>query len=192
MTTSLPTINEEQAIDAASEQFTIFGERMSTEASLEWLETTLRDFLRRGLIETLKVIEAADQGDEIAHRALVCVFAEMQAPPAQLKAYVERAALQGPKTRKPGQHGPYDNWRRDIGIAVLVYWVRQQFGLSPTRNRESRRARRPSASSVVAAAMRRNGIEISESRVQNIWSRLTGAVIDFAATRQTFPSIMPS
>lgn len=195
MTQQLVAIDEEPIIAEAVKQFAIFREHMSpekSEDSRKWLDRNLREFLRRGLIETLKVIEAADQGDVIAHEALVCVFAEMLTPPAQLKAYVERTALHGPPTRKAGAYTPYDNWLRDISFAVLVYWIHNGFGLHPTRNRESRRAQRPSACSIAATALRRSGIDISESRVQNIWSGLAGAVISFAAAQHAgFPSIIP-
>lgn len=193
MTQVPTTVDDERMITVATEGYAVIRERMAADYSREWLETNLKDFLRRGLIETLKVIEAADQGDEIAHRALVCVHAEMQTPPAQLKAYVERAAIHGPKNRKAGRR-PYDNWRRDIGLAVLIYWVANQFGLNPTRQLESRHAHPPSGASVVAAASHRKGFNISEKRLNNLWSKgLGGAVVNFAATRHmSFPSIMPS
>jgi hypothetical protein len=141
--TQLPaTADVERMIAAAAEGYAVIRERMTTDYSLEWLETALKDSLRKGLIEQLKVIDAADRGDEIAHRALVCVFAEMQTPPAQLKAYVERAALYG-KGRKAGRN-PYSNWRRDIGLVVLIYCVAKQFDLNPTRQLESRHPLPPS------------------------------------------------
>jgi hypothetical protein len=193
--TTLPatTVDVEQMITAATEGYVVIRERMGADYSREWLETTLKEFLRKGLIETLKVIEAADNGDEIAHRALVSVFAEMQTPTAQLKAYVERTALRGPPTRKPGRYGPYDNWRRDLGLVVLVYWVAAQFDLNPTRQLESRHTRPHSGASVTVTALRRKGFNISEKRLNNLWSDLGGAVVSFATTQQTpFPSIMPS
>jgi hypothetical protein len=100
-----------------------------------------------------------------------------------------RARARGPLKRKRGQHAWWENWRRDIGIACVVYLAHIQLGLNPTRNRESRRARRPSACSIVAEALRRTGTDISESRVQNIWAGLSGEIIAFAAARGTFPSI---
>jgi len=186
--TQLPaTADMERMITAAAEGYAVIRKGMTADYSLEWLETALKDVLRKGLIEQLKVIDAADRGDEIAHRALVCVFAEMPTPPAQLKAYVERAALYG-KGRKAGRN-PYSNWRRDIGLVVLIYCVAKQFDLNPTRQLESRHPLPPSGASVVRAMLYREGAGISEKRLNNLWSKgLGAAVVGYMATRP-FPSI---
>jgi hypothetical protein len=190
--TQLPaTADVERMIAAAAEGYAVIRERMTTDYSLEWLETALKDSLRKGLIEQLKVIDAAIQGDEIAHRALCCVHAEMPTPPAQLKAYVERAAIYGPKTRKAGRN-PYNNWRRDYGLVVLIYWVAKQFDLNPTRQLESRHPLPPSGASIVRGMLYREGVGISEKRLNNLWSRLGAAVVSYMAARQlSFPSIPP-
>jgi hypothetical protein len=76
----------------------------------------------------------------------------------------------GPVRRKRG-HLWRDNWTRDIGIAVLVYFVAKRFGIPPTRNRHHRRAKSLSAAGIVATALGRRGTNVSESTVANIFSR---------------------
>jgi hypothetical protein len=181
--TQLPaTVDETAMVAAVTDWITVVEHMMTTTASREWLEATLREFLRQGLIETLKVIESAEAGDEIAHAALCRVCAEMldqgEMPPAALRAYGERALVRGPVTRSAGR-SEHDNWRRDIGIACLVYLAKERFGLSPTRNREQRRRQQPSASSVVALALGRHRINVAEKRVENISAALGGQVAAF-------------
>jgi hypothetical protein len=177
------TLTEAEATKVVYEMLELVQQKL-TESPRAWLETTLRDYLQRGLIETLRVVEAANDGDEIADAALRRVFAEMldrgEEPPATLKAYGIRGAVRGPVTRKRG-NAWYDNWRRDIGIAVLVFLTMQHFGLRPTRNREQRRRRQPSASSVVHAALGRGQINVAEKTVENIWARLQGHIGAFIA-----------
>jgi hypothetical protein len=189
--TSAHLLDDEKAMIAAVHKGVVaVREKMAAGASREWLETTLRQFLHQGLIERLKVIEAADAGDEIADAALRQVFAEMLdagiEPPATLKAYGIRAALRGPVRRGQGRSA-FDNWKRDIGIAVMVFLTMKQFGLSPTRNREQRRRRRPSACSIVAAALGQARISVDEKTVEGIHHSMAGQVTDFA--KRQFPHI---
>jgi hypothetical protein len=83
--------------------------------------------------------------------------------------------LRAPHTRKRGRHWA-DNWLRDVEICFLVYFACCIFNLSPTRNREARRANRnPSGISVIVAALARNSIHLDEASVQeNIWFGLIG------------------
>ncbi len=184
--TTLPaafTINENEMIEFASQKLAVVQQQMSASYSRKWLEAMACDCLQEGLIETLKLIEAADDGDEIADAALRRVYAEMsdrgEEPPATLKAYGIRAVLHGPVRRGRGAHTWFDHWRRDIGIAVLVFLVSEHFGLSSTRNREQRRAGQLSGSSVVSAAFGRRRTNISEKTIENIWGRLRRPVIAF-------------
>jgi hypothetical protein len=183
MTNLPPAVDDEEwMITVAGEAYAVFQRNMSADYTRGWLKMMLQDFLRKGLIETLQLIEAADRGNEIAHEALVSVHAEMQNPPAQLKAYVERAAIQRTKSRKRGRKG-YDNLLRNLGLCVLIYWVAKRFNLNPTRELESCVV--PwSGASVLAVAMRRRGAKTSEKRLNNIWSEGWGAtVLNFVATR---------
>jgi hypothetical protein len=174
-----PVALEREAVAAALKWYDVISDKMTASASREWLQTTLQDFLRQGLIERLKVIEAADKGDDIADAALRQVYAEMrecgQEPPANLKAYGIRAVLRGPVARTLGRYGKYDNWRRDIGLACLIYLVHYRFRLLPTRTRWSRHERTPSACSIVRIALHKRGIKVSESRLNNLWGNGLGA-----------------
>jgi hypothetical protein len=193
---NLPSVlfSEDKAVAAVTDWVGVVEQKMTAPASREWLEATLRDFLRNGLIETLKVIEAADAGDEIADAALRRVYAEMSdvgEVPATLKAYGIKSVLRGPVVRSAGRN-TYDNWQRDIGIACLVYLAKERLGLRPTRNREQRRRRQPSACSIVATALGRRHINVGEKRVENIWSGLQGRVAAFAiGLKVESPSIPP-
>jgi hypothetical protein len=149
------------------------------------------------------VIAEADAGDEIADAALGYVFHSMmdrhETPPASLIAYEGRARLRGPLKRSAGRN-KYDNWKRDIGISVLVYTTVTRLGFLPTRNREQRRRQQPSACFIVAEALGRRSqinaaaghydrqINVSEKRVENIWAGLLGQVILWAAKNES-PSI---
>jgi hypothetical protein len=61
-------------------------------------------------------------------------------------------------------------------ICSTIEILHRELGLSPTRNRESRRADRyPSGCSVVTKLWTRNGFRLEEQNVQeNIWHGLTG------------------
>jgi hypothetical protein len=179
---ALPTVDfdEAAAIDTVDRWVSEIQEKMTAQYSREWLEATLSDHLQQGLVEALQVIEWAEGGDVIADAALRHVYAEMrnrhEAPPVAVQAYVLKTLVRGPVARGRG-HFWYDDWRRNIGIAVLVHWTAEQFGLHPTRNRARKRRRQPSASGVVTAALGRRGVNVRETTVQNISSRLQGQVL---------------
>jgi hypothetical protein len=183
---TLPAISfdEAAAIDTVDKWIGEIHEKMTARFSREWLEAALRDHLQQGLIEALQVIEWADRGDPIADAALRRVDAEMRERNDEtsptIKAYGIKAAIRGPVTRGRG-HYWFDDWRRNIGIAVLVHLTKEQFGLHATRNREQKRRRQASASSVVAAALGRHRVNIGESAVANISVRLQGQVLAYVA-----------
>jgi hypothetical protein len=194
MTLPVP-VDEETAIARATEWLGMVREKMTAQASREWLESGLRDLLLRDLIDRMEVVDAADAGDEIADAALGYIFHSMmdrgETPPACMIAYEARARRRGPLKRKAGNHTWDEDWRRNIGIACLVHAVSVRLGLNLTRNRESRRARRPSACSVVAEALRRSDVaNISESRVQVIWTGLAGSLYVYVLAHRTFSSIL--
>jgi hypothetical protein len=195
MTLPTPTLlpilglTEPQMIDDAATWVERVRHTMAKEYSHEQLETMLRQGLRDGaLVLTIKAVEAADAGDEIADAALRHVGAELQMPLVQRRdlapghlqviAYLQRAARRAPHTRPRG-HRWYDDWIRNLHICFLVAIACREFSLSATRNRETRRANRePSGISVVAAALARNGIHIEEKTVQNhIWHGLPGELV---------------
>ncbi|MBA4033803.1 MAG: hypothetical protein C0480_04240 [Bradyrhizobium sp.] len=175
---NLPATTSE--INAAADlMVTLFEERMTADYSRETLKRMLCDHLQRGLVEMLTAIRWADEGDDVAHEALMDVWAETvnlhQRPALVLEAYVVKIAKLGPVTRKRG-HLWRDNWTRNLGIATMVFVLAQQFGINRTRNRAQRRQGEPSASGVVAVALGRRHINVAESTVANISTKLNAAV----------------
>ena len=191
MVTLLPTLGltEPQMIGHVVAWVARVRHTLMKEYGRENLETMLRQGLRDGvLVLTIKAVEAADAGDEIADAALRHVGAELQAPllqgrdlapgHVQVIAYLQRAARRAPHTRPRG-HRWHDDWVRNLHIGFLVAIACREFSLSPTRNREARRANRePSGNSVMAAALARNGIHIDEASLQrHIWLGLPGELV---------------
>jgi hypothetical protein len=173
MTPNLPVIlfDEDEAINTVSRWFEAIQHKMTAQYSREYLEAALRDLLQRGLIETLKVIEWADGGDVIADAALRRLYAEMsnrhEEPPVVLKAYIIKTLVSGPVKRGRG-HYWFDDWRRNIGIAILVHLTSERFNLPITLNPEQRRRGQPSAPGIVAAALGRYHVNMASKTVENI------------------------
>jgi hypothetical protein len=182
---ALPAETEQMVTEASAWVRTILP-TLGTRYSREWLETRLRQGLRDGVLSlTIKAVEAADRGDEIADAALRDVGSELQTllvqkgdladGHLQVVAYYQRAGRRPPHKRRRGRPW-YDNWIRDLEICFLIALACAQFNLPPTRNRASRRDdSNPSGTSVIVAALKRNGINIDESSVQqHIWLGLPG------------------
>jgi hypothetical protein len=185
---TLPAIfSEAEVINEVSTWIETIQEKMTAPYSREWLEAALCDLLRRDAIDELRIIKAADDGDEIADAALRRIYAELcdrdEKPTVTLRAYGIKAIQRGPVKRRRG-HLWYDNWRRDFGIVVLVYLTIRRFGLAPTHNREQKRRQQPSACSVVAAALGRHRINITEKTVENLWGALQGHVAAYLLTAE--------
>ena len=138
----------------------------------EWFVHNLVGLIRRGDFKTMTgVIEAAEQGaDPVAHAALDLAFHEMldagQMPTVALRDYHRRVS-------SPPKRGrfSYEDYRRNVGFMALVRLTCQAFSLPPTRNREQRRSQRPCGCSVIAEGLQRGGIDVSESRLTNLWGQ---------------------
>jgi len=183
----LATAHEQRAINRVSIWLAMVLHTMKKEFSREWLETELRKGLREGrLTLTIKAVEAADKGDEIADAALRMVHSEMQGGMLaergpghlQLWAYGQRAVLRAPHKRPRGRRW-YDDWNRNIGICILIDLACREFGVRASRNRAARRANRePSGISLVVAALGRNKTFLDEASVQeNLWYGLPGELV---------------
>jgi len=185
---NLPMVmfDERRAINRLGIRVASVRHRLSEDYSREWLETTLRRYLREGSLGiTIKAVEAAGAGDEIADAALREIGAELQtallqgrelAPGhAQIITYLQRVAQRAPHKRKRGRTW-YNHWCRNLALCFLVIAACAEFDLRPTRNREARRAgRAPSGISLVTAAFARNRIHLEEATVQqDIWFGLPG------------------
>ena len=104
---NLPTpVSPEQAAVQVSQWLEQVEERMTASVTREWLEGTLREYLLRDLIDRMKVIEAADKGDEIADAALGYVFHSMMdnhvTPHPSLIAYEAARSLAWPGQERQG------------------------------------------------------------------------------------------
>ena len=184
----LAPADEQRAINRVAVWVAAVRSKLTKEWSREWLETTLRCYLREGsLAIATKAVEAADkQGDELADAALRDVAAELQTAllqkrdlkPGHLQviAYYQRVNRSAPLERKQGRYGGYDNWSRNLGICFLIKLACAEFGVKPTRSRESRRSHRyPSGCSLVCAALALYHVNIAEKTIQEeIWNGLPG------------------
>jgi hypothetical protein len=189
--------DEKRAINRVSVWVSMLRHKMGKEYSREWLETELRNGLREGRLSlTIKAVEAADKGDEIADAALRTVYAEMaggtlpERGPGhlQLWAYGQRAVLRAPHKRPRGRRW-YDDWVRNIGICILIDLACREFGVRASRNRAARRANKgePSGISLVVAALARNKIHLDEGSVQeNLWFGLPGELVRGVVARLPF------
>ena len=173
MMTKLPTLAQTE-IDAMVETVAhwvdLVAAALTSEVGHLRLRNDIRELLRQGTIETLKVIAAAEQGHQDADLALRELGAEMldrgEMPNATLRGYLVKALVMAPVTFPPGRNIA-DTWVRDIGISVLVALAMVRWAhLKATRNPASKR---PSASAIVALALTKRGHPMSEWQVGRIY-----------------------
>ncbi len=171
--TTLPALidDEEVMVDTVVHWIDLVAQVLTSEAGHRRLQYDIRERLRLGTLETVKVIAAAEAGHQDADLALRQFGAQMldrgEMPDAALRGYLVKALLIAPVTYPAGRNIA-DTWLRDIGIAVLVdltivHWP----FLKPTRNRASRR---PSASTIVSRALEKRGYTIGEWQVERVFS----------------------
>jgi hypothetical protein len=187
----LALADEQRAINRIAVMVAMMDGRLGfdRDSNRERLRKLLLEALREGRFSiTVKAIRAAEEeGDEIADATLRRVFGEidagMLAPPIehghpQIRAYIHRVLALPPKTRPRGPRW-HDHWCRNIYICALIDLVCRQYGVRPTRNRNSRRAKRgQSGISLVVAGLARNKIVIDEDTVQrHIWLGLPGELV---------------
>jgi hypothetical protein len=165
------SLHEADMINAIAHWADLVTELLQTEASHLYMQNRLMALVRRGTIPTVKVIGWANDGATDAHIALLQVAAEMMDRGEQLPATLAGYAIQhlGKPTR-PRRKGrdAADNWLRNQIVAVLVALAVERWHphLPTSRNRSSRR---PSACSLVSAALIRRRINVSERRVEKIF-----------------------
>jgi hypothetical protein len=196
LTYPLTAADEQRAINRCAVSVSVMLHTFSKDYSGEWLERTLRQCLREGALSiAIKAVEAADKGDNIADAALRDVGAELltgvmqkrDLAPGHLQiiSYLQRVGNRPPLKRKPGRYAWSDHWVQNLGICILIRLTSMEFGVPETRSRETRRAsRRPSAISIVTAALARNRIHLDEQTIQQkIWFGLPGEL-----SRQQVPT----
>jgi hypothetical protein len=137
-----------------------------------WIEENAPTKLRGDIDRQLQVIEAAEAGDHVAHNSLVKLYWSMvnagETPPLFVTSYVGRANLRPAPRRPRGKHTPHQHLHRDQTLMALIVLACIRFGLQPTRNRAAKIAGHPCGASLVAPAVRRRGIKISEIRLANM------------------------
>jgi hypothetical protein len=166
-------IDEARMVDKASALYLEVQQKMTSAASAKFLEMMLFAQLYAGLMpESLAMKWANEDGFVPASDALLKLHADKlkhgERPSAALTAFATEALDHGRITRGRG-HYRHDDWRRNTGIAVLVRFICDEFGLTPCRSREQVKSR-PSASFIVATALKRHGLKrMDEVRVERIW-----------------------
>jgi hypothetical protein len=178
VTTNLPVPNipdECVLVDTVTHWIDLVAVALKSETGRLRLQQTFREYLRQGDEQmTMRILEAARAGHQDADQSLRDYIREKmhrdefsQLPPA-LKTYAQEA-LYRPLAVYPAGRNLADTWMRDVGIAVLVsmaviHWP----PLSATRSRVSKRPR-PSACSVVSAALNQRGYPLGERQVERIY-----------------------
>jgi hypothetical protein len=171
--TQLPaTFVEAEAVDAVAHWFDLTDAMLRTENSRLVMRAYLKRLIRQGTIPTLRVIGWANSGSEEADKALREIAAEMldagESPPANIRYYAASALIQPSQVKRGKGNDAAENWLRDQCIAVIVSAAIERWYpyLPVSRNRASRK---PSACSVVSAALVRRGINIGTRRVEKIY-----------------------
>ena len=162
---------EAKAIDALDRMMSFIGVMFTTEAGHLMLRIYFRALIGAGTIS--RVIAAARSGNRDADRALREVAAEMLdrgvLPSTLLRTYAQDALLQ-PQVTYPQGRNIGDTWSRDLIIAGLVGAASRSWHLPKTRSHTSKKPNRLSACYLVAKALGRRRINLSERRVETIFN----------------------
>ena len=174
MTNPLPTLIEaeiDMMVDTVAHWVDVVGAMLTSDAGHLLLRNHLRKMLREGVIETLKVVTAAEQGHQDADLALRELGAEMLdcggMPNATLRSYLVKALVTAPVTYPQGRNLA-DTWVRDIGIAIMVSMALMQWPSYLKKATRNPATKRPSASTIVALGLRKRGHILTEWQVGRI------------------------
>jgi hypothetical protein len=133
----------------------------------------LREVILRDVTNLMDAVELARAGYELWEECLRELILEYKNRGKTMPTYL--AAFDMELTRgirhKAGRRRDND-LARDLIIGHTVGMVAERFGLRPTRNYTSRRV---SACSIVAAALRLEGLAMSEANVNQIWKAMPAA-----------------
>ena len=152
--------------------------KLNEAGAWNFLVEKLREYLRRDYANCAEVVVSARAGDELAHTALMAEFYvlvhNLRPVPGALNEYGINPAAQW----KPPPHRPksWDATRRELGIVAAVFLVSGSRGLALTRSAASSEQ---CGASVVAAALRRRGIKVSEKTIANLISKWKWVAIAF-------------
>lgn len=142
----------------------------------QWARAALKQMAAKGADYTAAVIDMAERRDDVGDMADDVLletgreFMDRNEPMgAMLNAYCQNAMRKPRPRHKPGADRT-DHIARDGNIAMVVILVCKRFKLQPTRRRDE--TRRPSACSVVAAA-----VGIDEDSVVKTYGRWKDALL---------------
>jgi len=158
----------DEMVDVAVTWIDRISEKLKTEYAHGLLRDYIRDRLEQGILPIKAVIDAARRGTPHADYALRWRIYEMldrnEELPTSLKAYAQDAMFTGPLSDVSTNVA--DLYVRDAAIAIMVGMAVLNWRLKPTRNRASTR---PSASTVMEAALRQRSVNITEWQVERIY-----------------------
>jgi hypothetical protein len=168
--------DESSAIATIAGWIDCIAAKISTEQSRRAVRDQIKDMLQSGTLPRLKAVELAREYadvDAALREHVIEMMDRGEQLPKSLEAFVMHS-LAGTTPRGRGRN-LIDNFKRDVGFGVLLFWTHMHFGVPLTRNRESRRGDRyPSACSLLAKALNRdNRFPLTEKTLQDqIWYRL--------------------
>jgi hypothetical protein len=175
MTMNLPaTVIEAEADDLIIRWIDLVADMLTSKDGRRTLQQGFFNALHAGTLSTAHVIAAAENGVLEAHLALrqyAAEFIDQGREPelsAQVRAYVVKSLLRPIVNRGRGREVA-DNWRRDLGIAILVDLAAVRWNVPHTRSHHSKNPGRLSAAYLVSRALVRRHINVSERRVGNIF-----------------------
>jgi hypothetical protein len=158
------------------EKITFFGLELSwfkKEHSREMVRQMMKDLALspRGMMDVANLARAGwDLADETLREMIIDYSHRREEMPPTLIAYnMEVVACRSHQPRA-GARKKSDNLLRDFAITCVVGDVCGRFGLLPTRQMASKKARL-SGCRVVARALAEEGLAISELAVIGVWTR---------------------
>jgi hypothetical protein len=165
---TLPDAVEDEAIETIVGWTSRCVDLLSTEASRIEQCRHIYEAIHSGERSLDEAASAALAGDPYVDRALRRVTQDHLAsgylPPALCRFVEEALFMEAPPPFPPGQHS-FNHRNRDTAIRVLVEEAIKRWNVHETRNVTTER---PSACSLVAAALVRVGIGITEGQVAKI------------------------
>jgi hypothetical protein len=152
------------------------------EAANQILDMVCEQLVRGDFDRQHEIIKAAEDGDRLAHDALMRAYENQRnqhiEPTKLVEVYYLTHAKSGPPKRQRGRPATIGgtaivNLRRDIGVCLMVALCYPATGRKPTRNEATEGA---SGASIVSAILRRKRVKISEDRINHIYGRWGAAV----------------
>jgi hypothetical protein len=165
----VPRDDEAKIIDFVVPTWHEVLEMLAARYSRDDLIANLEAYIGRGVDEVQWAVSKAEAGDEFVDFVLRRLFRNMidagEMPGATLRAY----GLTPERKHKRGPRSDYGTWLRKLNLTIMIVWVSELFGLTPTREQASRHMLPPSGCSIMKAVLERGGDHKAESTVQNIY-----------------------